>query len=114
MYQHLKEWFKNPRWSFSCCLALVLPLVDLQTEIHNVAAEDAPGDQIEVGGVELPDGMESSKDNSDVGVSSKPGNGMLQAHDENWQRTDYVHGRMRFHQGTQTQLLAYDHRDKGV
>ena len=79
-----------------------------------MAAEDVPGDQIEVGGVELQDGMESSKISGDVDVSPKPGKGMVQAHDEKWQRTNYVHSKMRFHQRTQTQLLTYFHRGKGV
>ena len=40
VYQYLKEWRKNPRWSFSCCLALVLPLNDLQGEIRGMVGKN--------------------------------------------------------------------------
>ena len=37
LYGYLREWRKNPQWSFSCCLALILPLVDLSGDISGLA-----------------------------------------------------------------------------
>ena len=35
------EWRKNPHWSLSCCLALLLPLDDLQGEISGLVGSGA-------------------------------------------------------------------------
>ena len=33
IYHYIKEWRKNPKWSLFCCLALLLPLNQLQVEV---------------------------------------------------------------------------------
>lgn len=34
IYHYIKEWRKNPKWSLFCCLALLLPLNQLQVEVQ--------------------------------------------------------------------------------
>ena len=49
LYDYFKEWHKNPQWSFSCCLALILPLNDLQGEIHGMAGTNIIETQLHTG-----------------------------------------------------------------
>jgi len=53
VYRYVKEWRKNPQWSLSCCLALVLPLSDLQGEISGFAETDALKSQLKTGNMEM-------------------------------------------------------------
>lgn len=52
LYQYLREWCKNPHWSFSCCLALVLPLNEFHGEIHALANKNTLNSQIQTGVME--------------------------------------------------------------
>ena len=54
VYCYLKEWRKNPHWSFSCCLALVLPLNDLQSEMSGLSETDVLKSQMKTGQAEMP------------------------------------------------------------
>ncbi|XP_078343260.1 cysteine repeat modular protein A-like [Oculina patagonica] len=49
VYRYFKEWRKTPHWSFSCCLALLLPLNDLQGEMSGFAETDVLESQIKSG-----------------------------------------------------------------
>ena len=49
LHQYLKEWRKNPQWSFSCCLALVLPLNDLHGEIRGMVGKNMLKAQLQTG-----------------------------------------------------------------
>ena len=53
LYRHVKEWRKNPRWSFSCCLALLLPLNDLEGEIFGLAETEILKSQLQTGETEM-------------------------------------------------------------
>ena len=53
VYRYLKEWRKNPHWSLSCCLALFLPLNDLQGEISGLAETDVLKSQVKTGDIEM-------------------------------------------------------------
>ena len=53
VYRYFKEWRKNPHWSLSCCLALFLPLSDLQGEISGFAETDALKSQLKTGNMEM-------------------------------------------------------------
>jgi len=53
IYGYLKEWRKNPQWSFSCCLALVLPLVSLPGEISGVVGTNITNTQLDTGQFEM-------------------------------------------------------------
>ena len=53
VYRYFKEWRKNPQWSFSCCLALLLPLNDLQGEVSGLAATNVLKNQLKTGDMEM-------------------------------------------------------------
>ena len=54
IYHFFKEWRKNPRWSFSCCLALLLPLNDLQQEVLGMTGKNVLKQQLKTGNVDMP------------------------------------------------------------
>ena len=51
-YGYLKEWRKNPHWSFSCCLALILPLIDLPGELGGLTETNILNTQLDTGHME--------------------------------------------------------------
>ena len=54
LYHFVKEWRKHPKWSFSCCLALLLPLNQLQGEIRGLTGKNILNQQLQTGDIELP------------------------------------------------------------
>ena len=54
IYRFFKEWRKNPRWSFSCCLAFLLPLNDLQQEVLGMTGRNVLKQQLKTGNVDMP------------------------------------------------------------
>ena len=54
IYHFVKEWRKNPKWSLSCCLALLLPLNQLQGEIRGLAERNLLRQQLQTGIIEMP------------------------------------------------------------
>ena len=54
IYHFVKEWRKNPKWSFSCCLALLLPLNQLQGEIRGFTETNIMKQQLQTGKIEMP------------------------------------------------------------
>jgi len=53
VHRYFKEWRKNPQWSLSCCLALILPLNDLQGEVNGLATTDVLKSQLKTGDMEM-------------------------------------------------------------
>ena len=66
MYCYLKEWRKNPKWSLSCCLALLLPLNELQGEIRGLAGTNVLKQQIQTGKINMPSITSTLKDSGIV------------------------------------------------
>ena len=54
LYGYLREWRKNPRYSFSCCLALVLPLVSLPGDISGLVGTNIVNNQLQTRDIEMP------------------------------------------------------------
>ena len=54
IFRFIKEWRKNPQWSVSCCLALLLPLDDLQSEITGITGENLLKQQVQTGNIDMP------------------------------------------------------------
>ena len=54
IYHYVKEWRKNPSWSLSCCLALLLPLNQLQGEIRGLTGKNILDQQLQTGRMEMP------------------------------------------------------------
>ena len=52
IYHYVKEWRNNPECSLSCCLALILPLRNLQGEIGGLAGRNIPMQQRPTGRIE--------------------------------------------------------------
>ena len=69
LYRYLKEWSKHPQWTFSCCLALVLPLLDLSGEINGVAATNIINDQLQSGDIEMPTVVAAVQDSGAVDLT---------------------------------------------
>lgn len=45
---------KNPQWSFSCCLALFLPLISLPGDISGLAGTNLVNNQLDTGHADTP------------------------------------------------------------
>ena len=69
IYNYIKEWRKNPKWSFSCCLALLLPLNELQGEIQGLAGRNILNQQLQTGGIEMPSIGDALKETGAVDIS---------------------------------------------
>ena len=68
-YNYIKEWRKNPKWSFSCCLALLLPLNELQGEIQGLTGRNILNQQLQTGGIEMPSIGDALKETGAVDIS---------------------------------------------
>ena len=66
IYHYIKEWRKNPEWSLSCCLALLLPLRNLQGEIGGLAGRDIPRQQLQTDRIDIPPTAYTERDNAAV------------------------------------------------
>ena len=66
IYHYVKEWRKNPEWSLSCCLALLLPLRNLQGEIGGLAGRDIPRQQLQTDRIDIPPTAYTERDNAAV------------------------------------------------
>ena len=66
IYRSVKEWRKNPKWSLSCCLALLLPLNELQGEIRGLAATNVLKQQLQTGRIDMPSMTTTIKDSGMV------------------------------------------------
>ena len=69
IYNYIKEWRKNPKWSFSCCLALLLPLNELQGEIQGLTGRNILNQQLQTGGIEMPSTGDALKETGAVDIS---------------------------------------------
>ena len=68
IHRFFKEWRKNPRWSFSCCLALLLPLNDLQQEVLGMAGKNVLKQQLKTGNVDMPSLSGALKESGAVSI----------------------------------------------
>ena len=69
IYRFLKEWLKSPKWSFSCCLALLLPLNDLQGEVRGFAGRNVFKNQLQTGKMNMPSISSSFQDTGAINFS---------------------------------------------
>lgn len=110
LYRFIKEWRKNPHWSFSCCLALLLPLNELQGELSGLAGENFLKTQLETGKIEKPSLISAVKDSGAIDITleeGEQGNGnKVEMQDENQQNTLHAHRHPRRHQGSQTEISS--------
>ena len=69
LYGYLKEWRKNPHWSFSCCLALLLPLISLPGEISGLVGTNITSTQLDTGQFEMQTVVGAVKDSGLIDVT---------------------------------------------
>ena len=69
IYHYVKEWRKNPKCSLSCCLALLLPLNQLQGEIRGLAERNILNQQLQTGGMEMPSIVSTLKESGAVDIT---------------------------------------------
>ena len=105
LYRYIKEWRKNPKWSFSCCLALFLPLNELQGELRGLAGENILKNQLQTGQIEKPSLVAAVKDSGAIDVTLEEGDqgggNKVEIQDEH---ALYRHPSR--HQGTQTEMSS--------
>ena len=69
LFRYLKEWRKNPHWSLSCCLALLLPLINLPGEISGLVGTNATDTQLDTGQMGMPTVTGAVKDSGVIDVT---------------------------------------------
>ena len=114
LYQFFKEWRKNPQWSFSCCLALLLPLNDLQGEISGMLDKNILKTQLQTGMIEKPSIAACAKDSGAVSFTLSQGEGEC-SDDESTAKSSQLqlkvpkysktHSNMKRNRGTQTEVF---------
>ncbi|KAL9962095.1 hypothetical protein ACROYT_G031166 [Oculina patagonica] len=70
---HLQEWRKNPNWSFSCCLALFLPVISLQGDIRGLTETNVLKTQLQSGEFEMVTLQAAVQDSSAIDVTLEEG-----------------------------------------
>ena len=68
IYRFFKEWRKNPQCSFSCCLALLLPLNDFQQEVLGMTGKNILNQQLQTGKVDMPSLSGALKESGAVSI----------------------------------------------
>ena len=69
LYGYLKEWRKHPHFSFSCCLALVLPFLSLPGDIGGLAGTNITRNQLQTGQMERPTILGAMQDSGAIDIS---------------------------------------------
>ncbi|XP_078376624.1 uncharacterized protein LOC144659965 [Oculina patagonica] len=105
LFRYLNDWRKNPHWSFSCCLGLLLPLNDLQGEIRGLAGGNLLKNQLQTGQIDKPSIFSAVKNSGAIDVTLEDDKQLddktVEKEDENCQEA--VDSDTRRHQGTQTE-----------
>ena len=82
IYHYVKEWRKDPKWSFSCCLALLLPLNQLQGEIRGLAERNILNQQLQTGKMEMPSIASTLRDSGAVDITLEEHNAEREQEEE--------------------------------
>jgi len=107
LYGNLLEWRKNPRWSFSCCLALLLPLKDLQEGFGGLDVANALTSQLHSGNFEMPTILAGVKQTGAIDITlEEKGQGDDCTEEVQGPRCLVEYRNKHCHQGTQTELLS--------
>ena len=73
LYRYLKEWRKNPQLSFSCCLALIIPLINLPGEISGLVGTNVLNTQLDTGEMELTTVVGAVQDSGAIDITLEDG-----------------------------------------
>lgn len=102
--RYLKEWYKNPKWSFSCCVGLLLPLSDLSGEMHDFEGANNLTKELEACHIEMPINHAAAKDLTPDEDQEKKNN-PIDVRDDNCENVKCT--RTKCHQETQTEPLKF-------
>lgn len=111
LYQNLKKWRKNPQWSFSCCLAVLLPLKDLQGDVIGFAATNSFHSQVQKEEFVVPTILAAVKSSGAIDVTLEKGE---RGNDSTVDAHGFCEAEYRIkrcHQETQTELLSFSFAD---
>lgn len=107
LFSYFKEWRKNPQCSFSCCLALLLPLNDFQGKIFGVAGTNVVNDQLQTGQMDAPTIIGTVQDSGAIDVNLEEGDQedyiATVGQEENCRKVKYK--RKKSHKQNQTELF---------
>ncbi|XP_078359243.1 uncharacterized protein LOC144643772 [Oculina patagonica] len=107
LYRYLNEWRKNPHWSFSCCLAVLLPLSDMHGEFSDMAGTNVLNDQLQNGQMETANIFSAVKDSGAVDITIEGGQrscNKMEARNDDCQDAEYDN--KICHKETQTESQA--------
>ncbi|XP_078378231.1 uncharacterized protein LOC144661375 isoform X1 [Oculina patagonica] len=108
LYRYLKTWRQNPHWSFSCCLALLLPLNDFQGEMSAFVDENVLANQLQTEQIEMPTILTSVKNSGAIDVTLEEDehrdDNEVEGQCNNYQASAYSH--TTSHQETQTEICS--------
>ena len=108
LYRYFKKWRKNPHWSFSCCLALLLPLNDLQGELRGLSGKNILNTQLQTGPVGKPSVAASAKESGVLSLTLEEGS----IDDDKTTVLPKLNGKVvecskqKYHRGTQTEAFT--------
>ena len=69
IYRYFNTRRKNPKLSFSCCLALLLPLNEFQGEVRGLSGKSFPQQQLQTGKNDVPSMFSALKDSGTINFS---------------------------------------------
>ena len=102
LYEYFTEWRKNPHLSFSCCLALLIPLSDLHGDIQGMAGTNIVDTQLQAGNLELTTVGSAVRDTGVIDVTLDEG----EQDDDDAANKQDPHNNTKCHHGTQTELSS--------
>ena len=112
LHRYLTEWCKNPHCSLSCCLALLLPLNDLQGEIHGLAESNVVNEQLETGQMDAPTVTGAVQDSGAIDTVLRTGQQGVVAKEGHCQKAQYR--KKRYDKGIQTDHFKPSYADGTV
>ena len=108
LYRYFQIWRKNPHWSFSCCLALFLPLLDMPGDISGLVGTNICSNQLQTGEIEMPTILGTVKNSKTFDITLKvselDGSNPRDVQKENCNDSPYKN--KKYHKGSQTELLT--------
>ena len=90
VFNCIKQWRKNPKWSFSCLLALLLPLNELQGELSGMAVRNILTQQFHSGDIDMPSITKTLRETIALSISieEEENQQLLQKHEQEKERTE--------------------------
>ncbi len=105
---YLQEWRKNPHWSFTCCLALFLPINSLQGDIRGLTETNVFKTRLQSGEFEMVTLQAAVQDSGAIDVTLEEGeqgdDSTMEVEDDVCQVTTNSN---KCNQGAQTEVFCF-------